>query len=204
MNYLKTSNSPDVNQLLNWFDNLWKDGLEFTEDFQIILQKSWAGKIYSPYEVFLKGAYHELKDKIDTHYELDPIWAQKFPKLFPFQEDAVNQSLSIFDQHGGIIIGDVVGLGKTYVGTALLKYLQLEKYRPLIVCPPGLINMWERFCTKYEIDAKYISRGKLSMDNFQLNRHYKFKDRDLVLIDESHHLRNNNSRQYENLSLFMA
>ena len=34
---LKTYNAPDVKQLLAWFDDLWKDGLEFTEDFDVIL-----------------------------------------------------------------------------------------------------------------------------------------------------------------------
>ena len=109
----------------------------------------------------------------------------------------------MFELYGGMIIGDVVGLGKTYVGTALLKYLQREEYRPLIICPPALEPMWEGFCTDYEVDAKILSRGKLSQDSFELYQDYRYKDRDLVLIDESHHFRNDDSRQYENLHQFM-
>ena len=63
--------------------------------------------------------------------------------------------------------------------------------------------MWEKFCSDYEVDAKILSRGKLSQENFELFQDYRYKDRDLVLIDESHHFRNNNSRQYENLKAFM-
>ncbi len=200
---LKTNNPPDINQLLEWFDELWNDGLEFTEDFEIILGKSWAGKIYSPYELFLKASYQEYKDKLEGQHEIDPIWGTTFPKLFDFQKNAVDQSLTIFELYGGVIIGDVVGLGKTYVGTALLKYLQLQEYRPLIICPPTLEPMWEKFCADYEVDAKILSRGKLSQENFELFQDYRYKDRDLVLIDESHHFRNNNSRQYENLHQFM-
>lgn len=200
---LKTNNPPDINQLLEWFDELWNDGLEFTEDFEIILGKSWAGKTYSPYELFLKATYHEYKDKLEGQHEIDPIWGTTFPKLFSFQKNAVDQSLTMFELYGGVIIGDVVGLGKTYVGTALLKYLQLQEYRPLIICPPPLESMWEKFCTDYEVDAKILSRGKLSQENFELFQDYRYKDRDLVLIDESHHFRNDNSRQYENLHQFM-
>lgn len=109
----------------------------------------------------------------------------------------------MFELHGGVIIGDVVGLGKTYVGISLLKYLQIQEYRPLIICPPSLIPMWEKFCVDYEVDAKFLSRGQLSQENFELSQNYRYKDRDLILIDESHHFRNNNSRQYENLHLFM-
>ena len=200
---LKTSHTPDVNKLLNWFDKLWKDGLEFTEDFNLILTNSWAGKIYSPRDLFLKATYLEYKEKLEETHKFDPIWETTFPKLFPFQKNAVDQGLTMFELYGGVIIGDVVGLGKTYVGTALLKYLQLQGYRPLIVCPPTLIPMWEKFCEDYEVDAKILSRGQLSKQNFELYQDYRYKSRDLVLIDESHHFRNNDSRQYENLYQFM-
>lgn len=200
---LKTYNPPDVNQLIRWFDELWNDGLEFTEEFNLILENSWAGKTYSPKELFLKAAYLEYKEKLEEQHVIDPVWKEKFPKLFPFQENAVDQGLVMFEQYGGVIIGDVVGLGKTYVGTALLKYLQLQNYRPLIVCPPPLTQMWEKFCEDHEVDAKVLSRGRLSQESFELYQDYRYKSRDLVLIDESHHFRNNTSRQYENLHQFM-
>lgn len=199
---LKTYNPPDVNKLLAWFDELWKDGLEFTEDFKLILENSWAGKIYSPRDLFLKATYLEYKDKLEEQYKIDPVWKETFPKLFRFQENAVDLGLAMFELYGGMIIGDVVGLGKTYIGIALLKYLQRE-YRPLIICPPPLIPMWEKICEDYEVDAKILSRGKLSQQSFELYQNYRYKSRDLVLIDESHHFRNNDSRQYENLHQFM-
>ena len=200
---LKTYNPPDINQLLSWFHELWEDGLEFTDDFNLILGKSWAGKLYSPYELFLKASYLEYENKLEEQHKIDPIWGTTFPKLFPFQKIAVDQVLTMLDLYGGAIIGDVVGLGKTYIGTALLKYLQLQDYRPLIICPPPLISMWKKFCADYEIDAKVLSRGMLSQQNFELSQNYLYRDRDLVLLDESHHFSNNSSRQYENLHQFM-
>jgi len=200
---LQTNHPADYDALKEWFEKLWKEGLEYTEDFQIILEKSWAGKTYSPRELFLKASYLEYKDKIEGQHEIDPIWGTTFPKLFPFQKDAVDQAITMFELYGGVIIADVVGLGKTYVGTALLKFLQLQEWRPLIICPPTLEPMWEKFCVDYEVDAKILSIGKLRQQNFDLFRDYRYKDRDLVLIDESHHFRNNNSRQYENLHQFM-
>jgi superfamily II DNA or RNA helicase len=100
------------------------------------------------------------------------------------------------------LIADVVGIGKTYVGTALLKYLQRD-HRPLIISPPHLREMWERFCAKYEIDANFLSDGKLSQEKYSLYQDYKLTDRDLVLIDESHHFRNHDTRRYENLKHYM-
>ena len=199
---LKTYNTSDLNRLLEWFDELWNEGLEFTQDFDLILQKSWAGQVYSPRDLFLKAAYLEYRDRLEGQ-DRDPIWEKTLPPLFPFQKNAVDQSLTMFELYGGVIIADVVGLGKTYVGTALLKHLQQQGYRPLVVCPPALIGMWEKFCDDYEVDAKFLSRGQLSKGDFELYRDYRYKNRDLVLIDESHHFRNSGSRQYENMQQFM-
>lgn len=200
---LKTLNGPDVNKLLEWFDLLWEDGVDFTEEFDVILKRSWAGRVYTPYELFLKGIYHEYGDRVDPEHKFDPVWEAKGPRLFQFQRQAVDQCITMVELYGGAIIGDVVGLGKTYVGTAVLKYLQLKDYRPLIVCPPALVGMWEKFCAEYEVDAKILSRGKLTREKYDLAQDYRYKDRDLVLIDESHHFKNSSSRQYENLQRFM-
>lgn len=201
---LRTTHPSDYDHLKEWFEELWKEGLEYTEDFEIILQNSWAGKTRTPYEIYLKGIYHEIKDRYEGDHEIDRIWGSAFPKLYPFQNTAVKQSLSMFELYGGVIIGDVVGLGKTFIGTALLKYLELQGLRPLIICPPHLREMWDKFCSEYEVNAKILSRGKLSREDYELFEDYKFRDRDLVLIDESHHFRNAGSRQYENLRSFMS
>ena len=200
---LKTYHSPDLKQLLGWFNELWEISVPFNNDLKIIMEESWAGRVYSPYELFLKAAYLEHKDKLVEQHKIDPVWGTTFPNLFQFQKNAVDQCLTMFELYGGVIIGDVVGLGKTYVGIALLKYLQLQGYRTMIVCPPSLVPMWDKFCEDYEVDAKVLSRGKLSQENYDLYRDYRYKSRDLVLIDESHHFRNNNTRQYENLQQFM-
>lgn len=200
---LTTSSSLALKKLLAWFNDLWDSSAEFTDEFSQILSKSWAGKVYSPYELFLKAAYIEHREKIEEQHKIDPVWESTFPTLFTFQRNAVDQALTFFERYRGVIIGDVVGLGKTYVGIALIKYLQLEGYRPLIICPPSLMAMWEKFCEEYEVDAKILSRGMLSQESFDLYSDYRYKSRDLILIDESHHFRNNNSRQYENLERFM-
>ena len=200
---LKTRSGPDIQQLIEWFDGLWKDGLEFTKEFNIILENSWAGKTYSPYQLYLKAAYHEVKEKLEGQHEFDPVWSAALPKLFDFQSQAVDYGLTMFELHGGVIIGDVVGLGKTYIGIALLKYLQIRGKQTMIICPPHLIPMWERICVDFEVKADIKSRGELSSQDYELYQDYKFQFVDVVLIDESHNFRNKASRQYENLAQFM-
>lgn len=200
---LKTLNDHDVNRLLEWFDFLWEEGVDFTGEFDVILKRSWAGRTYTPYDLFLKGIYHEYKDRVDRKSQLDPVWAAKGPRLFTFQRQAVDQCLTMIELYGGAIIGDVVGLGKTYVGAKLLQHLQLQNYRPLIVCPPALVDMWEKFCFEYGVEAKILSRGMLTQENYDLVQDYHYSGRDLVLIDESHHFKNNHTHQYKNLRRFI-
>jgi PLD-like domain len=118
---LRTVHGADYDHLVDWFEELWKDGVDYTDDFEIILENSWAGKIRTPYEIYVKAMYHEVKDKLEGGHDIDPVWGTSFPKLFPFQHKAVDQALTMFDHYGGLILGDVVGLGKTYIGTALIK-----------------------------------------------------------------------------------
>jgi hypothetical protein len=118
---LRTVLGADYDHLVDWFEELWKDGVDYTDDFEIILENSWAGKIRTPYEIYVKAMYHEVKDKLEGGHDIDPVWGTSFPKLFPFQHKAVDQALTMFDLYGGLILGDVVGLGKTYIGTALIK-----------------------------------------------------------------------------------
>jgi len=200
---LKTHNTSDVNTLLEWFDDLWKDGLPVTEKFKVKLVQSWAGQAYSPYMLFLKAIYHEFRDRIAPKHIPESLIGSATAKLFTFQQQAVDQCITMIEQNDGVIIGDVVGLGKTYVGTALLKYLQQKEFRPLIVCPPALCDMWEEFCAEFDVEVKVISRGDLARNDYDLSNDRRYKNRDLVLIDESHHFKNKNTRQYVNLHDFM-
>lgn len=200
---LKTLDDTDVNKLLEWFDLLWEDGVDFIDRFGEILKRSWAGRVYTPNEIFLKGVYHEHKNRVAPKHGFDLVWGGKSPELFPFQRQAVDRCITMIEKHGGAIVSDVVGLGKTYVGTAVLKYLQRYDYRPLIVCPPALVGMWKDFCNEYKVAAKILSMGKLAREKDDLALNFEYLDRNLVLIDESHHFKNNNSRRYEALQHFM-
>jgi hypothetical protein len=86
--------------------------------------------------------------------------AMRGTDLANFQMDAVRRALAMIDRHGGCFIGDVVGLGKTYVGAEIVRQLQLAEPRgrhPLIVSPAGLIPMWERFNEMFGLGAEVVS-----------------------------------------------
>ena len=65
-----------------------------------------------------------LEVKIEGGDDYLLYWDQKFPDLLEYQEVAFKQAIKILNQYRGVFIADVVGLGKTFIGTALLKYYQ--------------------------------------------------------------------------------
>jgi superfamily II DNA or RNA helicase len=81
-----------------------------------------------------------LQELISGSYELKFLvgffYFSGFEK-YTYQLDAVNQALNIIETYNGVIIADVVGLGKSVIASLIAN--QLGK-RGLILCPPGLIG----------------------------------------------------------------
>ena len=122
----------------------------------------------------------------------------------------------MIEAHGGCYVGDVVGLGKTYIGAELLRQLRVsypEDGPPLILCPAGLRPMWDRVNEEFALgrasavpqrhscrrrnaefdeetgrylDANGSGRGVVLQDHYQ--------NRGPVLVDEAHNFRNVNGR----------
>jgi len=94
-------------------------------------------------------------------------------------------------KRGGVIIGDVVGLGKTYTATALAKMFEDDFFlETLIICPKNLVTMWEDYAYKYQLRAKVLS---ISQVQTKLPNERRYR---LVIIDESHNLRNRDGKRY--------
>ena len=58
-----------------------------------------------------------------------------------------------------VILGDVVGLGKTLMATALARVFQdpPRSLETLILCPKNLVGMWEDYAHRYRLIAKVVS-----------------------------------------------
>lgn len=64
------------------------------------------------------------------------------------------------DQHGGCFVGDVVGLGKTFIGAEIVRQLQFEQppgSHPPIICPAGLVPMWRSISELFGLGAQVVS-----------------------------------------------
>ena len=79
-------------------------------------------------------------------------------QLFDFQKAAVQIAARHLNQRGGVLIGDVVGLGKTIMATAVAKIFEEDfGASALIICPKNLVKMWEWYREEYDLPAKVLS-----------------------------------------------
>jgi len=201
-------------ELSQWFNELWEEAEDFDEALIHELRRSWAAsqvptpagpRPVSPHDIYLKTLYTLVKDRLEGRRDTELLWEAEMPELADFQRVAVRQAIKILDTYHGVFVADVVGLGKTYIGTTLLKrYALYRGARPLVVCPASLVEMWEWFMERYQIDAPVVSMGLLSQKGNErmLADNWRYRDRDLVLVDESQNFRYRDTQRYAALQLF--
>ena len=192
----------NTKKLADWFEDHWNDPqcLDITLELLEVIDNSWAGQDdLPPYYIYLKTAYHlsqEARAGI-AEYTLPPEFQRD---LFPFQQNAVKIAVRHLrnEKINGAMIGDVVGLGKTITACAIAKmYETMFTASTLIICPANLQDMWQKYKTRYDLKAEIWSKDKtIDVDNMPF-----FK---LVIIDESHNLRNREGARYRNIKEFIA
>ena len=188
------ADSTNAKILADWFEDKWNDRycIDISEELLQVLQESWACKDVAPYYIYLKTAYHlsqEARASINE-YNLPDVFKSQ---LFDFQQTAVKIAARHLEKRGGAIIGDVVGLGKTITACAVAKLYEMQHAcSTLILCPANLVEMWNGYVKKYDLKADVESVSKrLDAKNMRFYR--------LVIIDESHNLRNANGKRYKNI-----
>ena len=204
----------NYNELNEWFDRLWDEAIPFEETITETLEESWALKTVRPYDIYVLTLYHLVEASLERQTEQIWFWTDEayvsrlrerfddFEDLYSFQKVAIMDATDTLSEYGGVFISDVVGLGKTFIGAGLLKQLG---QRALILSPAGLTEMWKRFAEAFEVDAKVLSQGMLYRGIFdEESALYPFRDRPVVLIDESHNFRNDDTKKYDELQPFLA
>ena len=109
--------------------------------------------------------------------------------LHRHQSEAVIRLREIIRQHGGALLADEVGLGKTYVGLAVAA----ELGRPVVVAPASLRAMWRAASERTGVDLRFVSMELLGNGG-------TVPQTDLLIVDEAHHFRNHGTRRYARLA----
>lgn len=187
--------SDSAEKLAVWFNDRWEDRycIDITDELYKIIDDSWASETkIPPYYIYLKTAYH-LSQEARSGINEYTLPAEFKSELFEFQETAVKLAARHLDKRGGAMIGDVVGLGKTITACAVAKVYEMRNScSTLILCPANLQQMWKKYIVKYDLKADVVSVSKRL--DYKHMKYYR-----LVIIDESHNLRNSSGSRYKNI-----
>ena len=192
-----------ISSVKTWFDDLWDDAEPFNlADFyslQVIPDEPWI--------VFLRMLWESYGRQVaadDVATSADPSMRD----LLPFQKDGVGRARRILEKHNGVLIADEVGLGKTYVGGALVQDTVRARQRVLIVAPKIIRDsVWKPYVDKGKLAGwvDVISYDDLLQDDHDGNPTYGLpagRDSDefaLVVLDEAHTVRNSDTNRAKRL-----
>jgi superfamily II DNA or RNA helicase len=188
------------------------------KQFLIDLLQDWHKK-YTPEELYYKVLY-ELFRKDLLSFENDPDFNRQFGglsnteiwrSLYPFQRNGVVSLIKILQKYNGAILADAVGLGKTWEALAVIKFYEIKGYQTILLCPKKLERNWRGYLknhnSRFETDRlDFIIRYHTDLQDDRINRHqdglklgehFQSDKPKLIVIDESHNLRNDGSLRYQ-------
>lgn len=184
------------------FDDLWQRSVIIVDQNNIdefnnkVIEHIWYEKLYAPYLMYIRvlSEYFSIptQENILTPHD---ITDGKFLNL-KYQTDAIRIAINAIENHNGAIIADVVGLGKSIIGSTVAKNMKL---RTIVICPPHLKSQWEEYKDEFKFAASVFSSGQIEA---ALNHYRKIVNKDeqfLIIIDEAHKYRNEYTQDYANL-----
>ena len=231
---------------LMWFNEKWQDSVTWEEEFLLqITQSQMAPEItipepepeedadapLTPYELYIKLLQYKFNDivDIDMTHQVESYLPKHFD-LLQYQTDAVKQCYGIMQEHGGFMLADVVGLGKTVVGTMLIKHFLSvpdkddREHQVLIVTPPAIKKGWIDTIEEFDKDREdkiashidFITTGSIGKlidddenddddcDSGSFETELQQKNYGLIVIDESHKFRNSSTSMYKNIDTLIS
>lgn len=182
----------------------------FIQEIEKIFRK------YTPEEIYYKILYElfnadiELDGGIEHKQDMQLLQTSVIWKtLFNYQQKGVISLIKMLRKYNGAILADAVGLGKTFSALAVIKYFQTQNYLTVLLCPKKLEQNWDQYLrrrgSRFEKDEfDYIVRFHTDMQNNRMENRYtdakmsylQTRKKILVVIDESHNLRNDKSGRY--------
>lgn len=181
------------------FDRLWDTAVpvadldHLPEFIEKVIKKIWMEKLYSPYAMFIR-VLQEYFSQPDDKNLLKPsdITDGTYTDL-KYQIDAVQMAMKAIENHDGVIIADVVGLGKSIIASTVARNLHL---RTIIVSPPHLKQQWEEYRDQFGFTASVFSSGKIesALDHYRMIA--RNNEQFLIIVDEAHKYKNEEIRDY--------
>ena len=255
LNYMETdwfrvasrdSSNPMQKSHVMWFEEKWAISEWWNEIFleQILLTAPITKKVkeekearnlsklsddFTPYELYIKLLQIKFGDIVDKSLgqQIETYLPANIHKL-EYQIEAVKRCIGIMHEHGGFMLADVVGLGKTIIGTLIIKrFLSVpeddgRERKVLVITPPAIQSGWKKTIAMFDKDSDekispyidFITTGRIgnvaddegwedddddSGDSGEFGGTLQEKNYGFIVIDESHKFRNSATLMYQSL-----
>lgn len=189
--------SHDYNDAREIFESLWMDSIPLISkdnaELATYLKKhTWLEKIPSPYLLYIRTLHEYFKESTDVIKTPSELTRDRTNKYFDldYQTDAIREGVYTVKRHSGVIIADVVGLGKSIIAASIAANLDLNV---VIITPPHLKQQWQDYSADFGLKGCQIfTSGKLeeaataNVGNENLT----------IIIDEAHRYRNEDTESY--------
>jgi len=204
---------PSSAAYLEWFNQVWQneDALaDVTEKVQSYFKNAYKENspeyiyfltLYNIFNEFLEDLSLDSLPNEKIGFERTVIWEM----LYNFQKDAVVGAINKLERYKGCILADSVGLGKTFSALGVIKYYEMRNKDVLVLCPKKLEDNWNTYrhndktnvLAKDRLGFDVLFHTDLSRDSGRSNgrqlESVNWGNYGLIVIDESHNFRNNNT-----------
>lgn len=180
-----------------FFEHFWKSSDPY--DLADLYGRLW--EPHTPWSIYLRMLWELYGEHLDADENPN---VRTGLSLTRFQADGVVRMERLLDEHGGVLVADEVGLGKTYLaGEVIYRTANINRQRVLIVAPAALKTaMWEPFLTRHDF-SRWVTvysyeevRNRLDPEKGSIDAFMKeIEDYSLVVIDEAHNLRNSGAQR---------
>ncbi|HET7704584.1 MAG TPA: helicase-related protein [Thermoanaerobaculia bacterium] len=114
--------------------------------------------------------------------------------LAEHQLDAVERLLPLLARHGGAILADEPGLGKSYVAAEVARRAWIRDERVEAIVPASLVEQWRDTFRRFAVTATVITHTEL------LRNDEVPTGRRLIVVDEAHVFRNRETQRFAALA----
>jgi superfamily II DNA or RNA helicase len=188
------------------FETLWGNpenivitDLESADNFiSEVKNRIWLYSLPSPILMYYRvlSEYFAVSEVADMKTPMH-ITGGKFFDL-KYQKDAINLGIDRIKNFGGVIIADVVGLGKSIIASAIAHNLGMQT---IIIAPPHLEGQWKDYMAEFDFKGQVYTTGRIEE---ALERHKDNGGKLLIILDEAHKHRNEDTDNYKVLHRLCA
>ncbi len=190
-------NEDQENGHLSWFEFVWNNPncINWSGKFEELIDTSIHGeKLFSPFEMYIKTLDIMYGQTLKKDNEKTYLHSKK---LQDFQQRNVEQISWRLQENGVAMLADSVGLGKTISAIGVIK--RYAGKRVIVIAPKSLQGQWDTEIAKERfLGVKVVSLQNKNEIEEQLNFD-RFLPVSLFVIDESHNLRNFNSKRFNQI-----